>query len=338
MFTTIIVRPIFNLLVLIFGLLPGHNLGLAIILFTITIRIILWPLLKRQLHSAKKMRELAPELKRIKKAAAGDRQKESLMTMELYKERGVNPFASLGLVVIQLPILLGLYSGLKRIIEDPNNLVSFAYGPLQNLSFMKELAADIGKFDHTLLGFMDLTRPAISGSNSFYFPAFVLVVLSAALQYYQSKMLMPVDKDARKLRDILRGAGKGEQADASEMNAAVARGTQFIIPIMIFVLTINIASALSLYWVVGSLVAIIQQKRILDQDETEMEASISTVKVTRSSDVETVGGAIKASQESLAEALDGEVIPPAAPSSSSKAKKQARRTQAKKAKKKQRRR
>src|SRR5687767_5623927 len=102
MFTTLIVQPIFNLLVLIYALLPGHNFGLAIILFTIVIRLLMWPLVKKQLHHAKAMRELQPEMKRIKQAAKGNRQQESMMIMELYKERQVNPFSSIGLIIIQI--------------------------------------------------------------------------------------------------------------------------------------------------------------------------------------------------------------------------------------------
>src|SRR5580765_5618389 len=98
MFTTLIVQPIFNLLVLIYAILPGHNFGLAIILFTILVRLLLWPLVKKQLHQAKVMRQIQPELKRIKAATKGDRQKESLMMMELYKERGINPFGSIGVL------------------------------------------------------------------------------------------------------------------------------------------------------------------------------------------------------------------------------------------------
>ena len=101
MFTALIVKPIFNLLVLIYALIPGHNFGLAIILFTILVRILMWPLIKKQLHQAKAMRELQPELKRIKLAAKGDRQKESMMMMELYKEREINPFSSIGLLIVQ---------------------------------------------------------------------------------------------------------------------------------------------------------------------------------------------------------------------------------------------
>src|SRR5665213_3369003 len=127
MFTTIIVQPIFNLLVLIYALLPGHNFGLALILFTVVVRLLMWPLVKKQLHQAKAMRNLQPEIKKVKQAAKGNRQKESQMLMELYKERGINPFATFPVLIVQLVILIGLYSGLRRVISDPHNLVTFAY-------------------------------------------------------------------------------------------------------------------------------------------------------------------------------------------------------------------
>src|SRR5690242_14255464 len=111
MFTTLIVQPIFNLLVLIYALLPGHNFGLSIILFTIVVRLLMWPLVKKQLHQVKVMRQIQPELKRIKAAAKGNRQQESLMMMELYKERGISPFGTIGVLLLQLPILIGLYLG-----------------------------------------------------------------------------------------------------------------------------------------------------------------------------------------------------------------------------------
>src|SRR5437660_1385400 len=143
MFTALIVQPIFNLLVLIYALLPGHNFGLAIIIFTVIVRLLLWPLVKKQLHQAKVMRQIQPELKRLKKTAGGNRQKESMLMMELYKERGINPFGSLGVVILQIPILIGLYSGLHRVVVDPHALVTFSYPALQHLSWMKELSHDI---------------------------------------------------------------------------------------------------------------------------------------------------------------------------------------------------
>jgi YidC/Oxa1 family membrane protein insertase len=271
MFTTLIVQPIFNLLVLIYALLPGHNFGLAIILFTIVIRLLMWPLVKKQLHQAKAMRALQPEIKRIKKEAGGNRQKESVMLMELYKERGISPFGSIGILIPQFIILIGLYSGLIKVVHDTKQIVSFAYPSLQDLSWMQHLAADIHKFDNTLFGIVDLTRAAV-GNGGLYFPALVIVSASAVMQYYQSKQLMPNDKNARSLRQILKSAGEGKQADQTEVSAAVGRSTRYLLPGMVFLVTINLPAALGLYWLVGGIVAFIQQDRVLRQDETEMEA------------------------------------------------------------------
>ena len=271
MFTTLIVQPIFNLLVLIYNLIPGHNFGLAIIIFTVIIRMALYPLVKRQLHQTKLMRRLQPEIKLIKKAAKGDRQKESLMTMELYKERGVSVFASIKVALIQLPILFGLYLGLSKLLKDPHQIVSFAYPALQHFSWMQELAQNIHKFDTTLFHVVELTRPALT-NKGVYWPAMVLVAGSAIIQFFQSKQLMPRDKDARSLRRILSSAGNGKQADQSEVNAAVGRSTIFILPVFVFIFTVHLASALSLYWLVSGLVAFIQQSIVLKDDVTEMEA------------------------------------------------------------------
>ncbi len=270
MFTTLIVKPLFNLLVLIYALLPGHNFGLALIIFTVIIRLALWPLIRKQLHQAKAMRQLQPEIKRIKQTTKGNRQKESQMLMELYKERGINPFATFPTLIIQLIILIGLYSGLRRVIDDPHALVSFAYPSLQHLGWMQTLAHDIHRFDNTLFGIVDLSRSAL-GKAGTYWPAMFIVLGSAVAQYYQTKQLLPNVKEKRSLRSILREAGEGKQADQSEVNAAVMGSTRYFLPVMIFLFTVNIASALSLYWLTSGIVAYIQQSILLNQDETEME-------------------------------------------------------------------
>jgi YidC/Oxa1 family membrane protein insertase len=271
MFTTLIVQPIFNLLVLIYALLPGHNFGVAIIIFTIIIRLLLWPLVRKQLHQARLMRKIQPELKRIAKEAAGDKQKQSMLQMELYKEKGINPFGTIGIALLQLPILIGLYSGLQKVIHDPQQIVSFAYPALQHLPWMEHLAKNIHEFDATFLHVVDLTQPAFGGKYGFYLPAFIIVLASAVTQYYQAKQLMPDSKDARKLRVILKEAGQGKQADQQEVNAAISRGTRYFLPVMIFIFTINIPSALGLYWFVSGLIALIQQSIVLRKDEEEME-------------------------------------------------------------------
>lgn len=269
LFTTFIVQPIFNLLVLIYALLPGHNFGLAIILFTIVIRLLLWPLLRKQLHQTKKMRRLQPELRRIKQETKGDRQKESLMVMALYKEAGINPLGQIGLLILQLPILWALYDGLRLVLQNPKELVSFAYPSLQHLPWMELLAQNIHRFDGTLFGVVDLTKAALG--TSVYWPALFIVLGSVVVQYFQGRQLLVTDKNARSIREILRAASQGEEADQAEISAAMTGLTQYFIPITVLLVTIHLPSALGLYWLVGGLIAFGQQSLILRQDETELE-------------------------------------------------------------------
>jgi len=285
MFTTIFFRPIFNLLVLIYAILPGHDFGLAIILFTIVVRLLMWPLVKKQLKQAKAMRELQPEMKRIKAATKGNKQKESQMLMELYKEREVSPFGSLGTLVIQTVILIGLYIGLRRLVFNPKELITFSYPAIQHFSWIKHIAADINQFHDTLFGWVNLNRAALNKGGGIYWSAMLLVVASAVIQYFLTAQLMPSDSKARKLRDILKDAGKGKQADQSEVSAAVGRGTRFFLPAMIFIITVNYPSALSLYWFVSGLVAYIQQAFALREDTAELKVTASN---TISKDVSSI--------------------------------------------------
>lgn len=272
LWNALIVQPIFNLLVLIYGILPGHNFGLAIIIFTIIVRLLMWPLIKKQLHQVKVMRKIQPDLKRIKKEAAGDRRKESLLMMELYKERGINPFGTIGVLLLQIPILIGLYVGLQKVLKDPSQIETFAYPFLQHLPWIEYISTHISQFDVTLFGVVDLTKSAL-GPAGVYWPAMLIVVGSAVAQFYQSKQLAPDSKDARKLRDILREAKEGKQADQSEVNASVGRSMRFLLPAMIFIFTVNIPSALALYWLASGLVAMVQQAIVLREDVEELEAA-----------------------------------------------------------------
>ncbi|HUD06373.1 MAG TPA: YidC/Oxa1 family membrane protein insertase [Candidatus Saccharimonadales bacterium] len=275
-FQIIIVKPIFNLLVFIYAILPGHNFGLALIIFTIVIRLLMWPLIKKQLHQAKAMRDLQPEIKKVKQAAAGNRQKESQLLMELYKEKEINPFGSIGTLIIQFIILIGLYSGLRSVVAHPEAIITNSYSWIRNFSWMKELASNIHRFDASLLGLVDLTKAALKAKGGIYWPAMVIVVASAITQYFSSKQLLPSSKDSKGLKGILKDAGKGKQADQTEVSAAVGRSTRYFIPVLIFFFTVSIASALSLYWFVGGLIAFLQQGYILRRDESEMEKSVST--------------------------------------------------------------
>jgi YidC/Oxa1 family membrane protein insertase len=270
-FDVVIVKPIFNLLVAIYDVLPGHNFGLALIIFTIVVRLLMWPLVKKQLHQAKAMKKLSPEIKKIKIAAKGNRQEESKLLMELYKERDISPFGSIGTLIVQFIVLIGLYVGLRKVVDQPEYIITGSYSWLANLGWMKQLSGNIHLFDATLLHTVNLTRSAIKSGHGIYWPAMIIVLLSAITQYYSSKQLLPNDKEARSLKNILKEAGTGTKADQTEVSAAVGRSTKFLIPIMIFIVGVDLPAALSLYWFVGGLIAFLQQGYILRQDEEEME-------------------------------------------------------------------
>ncbi len=282
MFTTLIVQPIFNVLVAIYALIPGNNFGVAIILFTVLARFALYPLLKKQLRNTKAMRELQPELKKIKKAAKGNKQQESLLMMELYKEKEIRPLSQIGLMIVQLVVFLALFSGLNRIVNNPNEIISFAYEPVRNLSHMKDLASDISLFDNTLLGAIDLKRPAFSGDSGLYIPAFLMVLGSAVVAFFQIRQTMPKDRDAKTLKEILKSSSNGgKEPDASEINAAMARNMAYFMPGMIFVLTVGFPAALALYWFVGGLIAYSQQTKLLQSDEYALQEAASAVVVSK---------------------------------------------------------
>ena len=203
MFENLVVQPLFNLLVLIYALIPGHNFGIALIVFTVLIRLMMWPLLKKQLHHTREIRKLQPELKKIRQASKGDKQKESMLVMELYKERQISPFGSLGIIIVQFIIMIGLYSGVSKVVKDTEAIKTLTYDWIANLSWMKELFSDLSKFDETVVHVIDLSRPAI-GPEGLYFWGLLLVVGSAVVQFLQSSQLLPKDKDAKKLRTILK--------------------------------------------------------------------------------------------------------------------------------------
>lgn len=272
-FRVLIGQPIFNLLVIIVALLPGHNLGWAIIIFTLIIRLLLYPLLKKQLHHAMAMKRLQPEMRRIKKEAKGNRQLESQMMMALYKEKEVNPFGSIGIILIQFPILLALYFAIINVIRDPNYLLNNAYAWVKDLPYMKELAEGAAVLNEVFLS-IDLTKAANSAAG-IYWPALILVIASVIAQYYQSRQLLLTDKKSPSLRQIFKDTATGKEVDQMEIQAATSKFTLYIIPFVLFIVAINFPAALSLYWFAGALIAIVQQTRILKKDVAEMEASVA---------------------------------------------------------------
>ncbi len=269
-FDLILIQPIFNILVFIYGIIPGHDFGLALILFTILIRVLLWPLVKKQLHQTKVMRKIQPELAKIKKRTAGNKQLEAQMMMELYRERGVNPFGSIGVLVLQLPIFIALYGVVRLITENDNNIPKYTYNFLQNIPFVHDLVANPHIFNESLFGLVNLSRHAIE-PGGVYWPILILALAAGALQFVQSRQLLPQVKDGRKLRDMLKEQASGKKIDQSEMSAVMSSRMIYLFPLLTFFISIYLAGALVLYLLTTSAVAIFQQSRVLREDTEELE-------------------------------------------------------------------
>ena len=270
MFETIIVKPIFNALMLLYSIIPGGDFGIAIILFTIFIRILIYPLVRKQLHQTKLMRKLQPELAKIKKAANGNKQLEATMQMELYKRQGVRPFQSILVLIIQLPIFIGLYHVIQVITLHRDQVSQLAYPLVQQLDPVKKIIENPDNFNHTMLGFIDLTQTAFS--NGFNIAVFALALISAVTQYVMSKQTLPMsDKPKKRFRDIMKEAAEGKQSDATEMSTAMMTNMVKIMPIMMFFIMVNLPGALALYYTVSNLVATAQQHYLLNKDTEEMD-------------------------------------------------------------------
>lgn len=269
MFDRYLIQPIFNLLEAIYAFIPHHDLGIAIIIFTALIRLALWPLVKRQLHQSRAMRKLQPKLKEIKKASGGDRQKETRLQMELYKEHGVKPFSTIGTLIIQIPIFIALYQSVLKLVNDPGVLLTYSYDFVRDLPWIHQLSVDLSQFSYHFLGFADLSRHAI-GDGGVYVPALIIAITAAIAQFYQSKLLMVDSKDSKKLSQIMKDASKGKQADQSEIGAAIGKNMLYFMPFITFIFAASLPSALGLYILTTSVVGYLQQAYILRQDKDEM--------------------------------------------------------------------
>ncbi|MFI5240304.1 MAG: YidC/Oxa1 family membrane protein insertase [Candidatus Saccharimonadia bacterium] len=243
MFTTILVQPLFNILLLFYGIIPGHDLGVAVIMLTLVIRLILWPLVNKQLHSQRAMQELAPDIAKIRKATKGDKQLESKQLMELYKEKEISPFAALIPLIIQLPLLFALFFALKDVLKA-GEIAHLSYGPIKHLGGIKEIIAGTTVLKTKSLGFLNLAKPSI-----------VLAVMAGAAQFVQTRQLVP----------------KGEAA--KDPNAQALALSSSIFPVITFVFALIYPAGLALYWTVTSLVAVLQQHLVLGRDVREMEES-----------------------------------------------------------------
>lgn len=270
LFDVIIVQPILNLLMAIYSIVPGGDFGISIIIFTVIIRFLLWPLVKKQLHQTKAMRKMQPELKKIQAKYKNDKQAQGLAMMELYKKHNISPFGSIGVLLIQLPILIGIYRVVQIFAMHRDELGKFTYGFMENIPAVKELLVSPDNFNQNFLGFIDLTQHAVS-ENGVVIGLLVLALLASLLQFFLSKQMSPNTDTNKRLRDVLAEAGQGKEADQAEVNAIVMRKMMKFMPVMLFFIMISLPGALALYMATGNAVAYLQNKIILGKDKEEME-------------------------------------------------------------------
>jgi YidC/Oxa1 family membrane protein insertase len=239
MFQTLLIQPLYNILLGLYAITPGHDFGIAIIVFTLIVRIVLWPLIRKQLHSQRALQKLAPDIAKVKEKAKGDRQKESQLLLELYKERGISPFASLLPLLIQLPILFSLFFVLRDALKV-DNITHLGYGWLHHLSYIQTILNNHALYHTTFFGLSLLTS------------SIALAVTAGAAQFFQSKQIMP-------------------KAVAGDSASQIASTSLYIIPVMTFLFALSLPAALALYWTTTSVIAMVQQTIILRQDVDEME-------------------------------------------------------------------
>lgn len=269
-FDILIVQPIFNLLLGLYAIIPGGDFGVSVILFTILLRFALYPLVKKQLHQVKAMRRLQPELERIKKQHKGNKQLQSMAMMELYKKHGVNPFGTIGSLLIQIPIFIALYHVIQILTSQREKVEQFTYSFLENVPAIRELIDHPERFNETLFGIFDLTKTAI-GQHGVDIFLIVLALIAAVTQYIMSKQTMPHNENKKRLRDVLAEASEGKEADQSEVNAIMMSKMIKVLPIMMLFIMLGLPGAIALYYTVSNLVVVLQQHFILKQDEHELE-------------------------------------------------------------------
>ena len=298
LFDILIVQPIVNIQFMIFNLV--HDFGLAIVILAILVKLFMWPLTKKQLVQTRLMQKIQPELTKIRKNCNGNKQLESLQTMDLYKRYNVKPFASILVLLIQLPVFIAVFSAI-RVIATPlpqDNLTNRAYSfvayegseiatlETKQKDYLEDLAnSEIPAeekrkydFDPKLFNTIDLTAKASDVINPARFSwsaVFMLVIsIAAALaQYFVAKQQTTSGKSEKKksFREILKEAKDGKEVDDSDISGLATGQMSKMMPIMMFIIMFNLHGALAFYYFLSNVFTILQQKLIFNKVRDEMD-------------------------------------------------------------------
>jgi len=236
LFNTFLYQPLFNGLIALYNL-AFSDLGLAIILLTFVVRLILYPLFYKSFKTQTLMQKIQPEVQRIQHDHKHDKEKQAQALMELYKTHKVNPFSGFILIFIQLPILIALYrvflNGFSP--EALNSVYSFITAPTE--------------INHFFLGLIDLKNPSI-----------LMVGLSAIAQYFQGRLALPKNQS------------KTDQNPA----VRISRQMVFLGPALTVLVLYSLPSAVGLYWLATSVFSIGQQLIINKKIYGDSSANNST--------------------------------------------------------------
>lgn len=221
-FNIFLYYPLFNFLILIYNYLPWRDFGLAIIILTLIIKLILYPVSVRAFNSQRVLQRLQPKLQEIQRKYKDDKEKQTKETLEFYRKEKINPFSGLFLALIQLPILIALYNvfwkGLKA--HELNNLYGFITNPIN--------------INPTFLNLVDLSGPNL-----------IFVIFAGIIQFYQTKMLLlPTNKNQQKEGDVA---------------SMVQKQMVYVFPFITVIILFKLPSALGLYWIISGVFSIIQQ-------------------------------------------------------------------------------
>ncbi|MDO8570855.1 MAG: YidC/Oxa1 family membrane protein insertase [Candidatus Daviesbacteria bacterium] len=255
-FNTFFMGPILNLLVLILdGLnflhIPGA-FGLSIIILTILIRILVWPLMTKQLKSAKKMQDLKPHLDALKVKHKGDKKAFAAAQMDLYKQHGVNPAGGCLPVLIQFPVLIALYQTIFAFFNGPTGLVqinNMLYPFVPHLKTVPSL---------DFLGISLAVKP--SEFSQYGFLLLAIPLITALLTFFQSKMMMP----PKPLKEYPADSPKEKKDKVSTEDAMGAMQGQmmYMMPVMIGYFAFQFPIGLALYWNTMTILGIYQQYKV----------------------------------------------------------------------------
>lgn len=223
----IIYQPLYNGLIFLMSVVPWADAGISVIVFTFLVKLALFPLSQKAVRTQLRMKALEGDLAAIKEKHKNDKEAHARATMAFYKEKNINPFSSIFLAFIQIPIILGLYyifyNGGLPIIQT-SLLYSFVHAPLAvSMQF---------------LGFMDITK---GGS-------LVLAILVAGSQYFQVRFSMPT---------VPPKSSNGSMKD--DFARTMSLQMRYFLPAMVGVIAYNLAGAVSLYWITSNLFAVGQE-------------------------------------------------------------------------------